>query len=1104
MSSSTALLSYVILILCASFHFAFIAGETIIAQANEYVDQDLYCASNQACVVYCKEESSCHNTTIYCPVNELCVVSCGQHSNACNGVTIDARYSSLLELTDCASGDDTTCASMSVYAPPNDNGDKRAILAIGDSFKHDITLYAVFGWRDIDMSRFTGQYTQIEGEMFCSYEYDAHCVLDQNQWQCENANHECNDANNSSSVQQTAVDGTTTTTSTVTIVDTVLGNDAKDDDAGSFASDVQSLLHALDTSWYMAVAFIVLICCCTCLVVTCLYRRVSTNFASAVQHKLDRQKNELQEIRSMIEQSSNATATMTAKTTYSSMPSQDHEFPRAGVIQQQRSDTNTFEERDEENLAPIPSPSTGPLPPQPCAHRCCHAHAHAHAHTYGAGAGAGEHGADRTDTNTFEERDEENLAPIPSPSTGPLPPQPCTQYRPCAHRCCHTHAHAHTYGAGAGEHGADRRRPLQHDSSDSSSPYSAYSDCDDFNVETSRTYQLPLQRNSQFLARMHPSSVHMTQVTRTKISDLHSKSTPARAHAHVVDSNATRKMKLRSQMTPSELVKAIHQDVVMEQEQEQNQNQEQEEQQHHDECDHMTQVSLTSHGEYYKNVAFQPPENVVFQPPAIKPTTHAKIHESGGGGGDGNQRVSRLELAADRDTMSTTSKSGKPSDTLDVTELSQLSDLTSHHHSDTSSINWESLEFTFSESQPPVVGGGNGGGDDSYNNLQLQAPAPPPSQRSTERSQRSMRSSNHLGAAFDSNSRQSSTAQLSTVTASSEPKYRLKITCHDSVNTSTTATTMQPTLSTVTSSQSTKSMESAKSMKSSKSSHSMKSASEYGDSSQSTKSMESAKSMKSSKSSHSMKSAKSKSGKSDKRIQGKPPPQMSRSQNEASLEMNGSSTELDHLTTSKATNTNRTASASKSSTSLSSEPTPAETAQPATERNKPKLSNNSSNSTMKSTVDTDDGRVDAISVQDEEEEEEDAATESAFVTVNSIDSEDDEDEEDEDEDEDEDGIVDLVIGSDTNPKSPSRPHQLEQQHEEEPLELATAGSGSSASEPSDIGSSVQSQTASVLSSMVEGDLDENSGSHPSSWMEDLATNSSNKSCLPIYEEREKQ
>jgi len=1010
MSSSTALLSYVILILCASFHFAFIAGETIIAQANEYVDQDLYCASNQACVVYCKEESSCHNTTIYCPVNELCVVSCGQHSNACNGVTIDARYSSLLELTDCASGDDTTCASMSVYAPPNDNGDKRAILAIGDSFKHDITLYAVFGWRDIDMSRFTGQYTQIEGEMFCSYEYDAHCVLDQNQWQCENANHECNDANNSSSVQQTAVDGTTTTTSTVTIVDTVLGNDAKDDDAGSFASDVQSLLHALDTSWYMAVAFIVLICCCTCLVVTCLYRRVSTNFASAVQHKLDRQKNELQEIRSMIEQSSNATATMTAKTTYSSMPSQDHEFPRAGVIQQQRSDTNTFEERDEENLAPIPSPSTGPLPPQPC-----------------------------------------------------------TQYRPCAHRCCHTHAHAHTYGAGAGEHGADRRRPLQHDSSDSSSPYSAYSDCDDFNVETSRTYQLPLQRNSQFLARMHPSSVHMTQVTRTKISDLHSKSTPARARAHVVDSNATRKMKLRSQMTPSELVKAIHQDVVMEQEQ-QEQNQEQEEQQHHDECDHMTQVSLTSHGEYYKNVAFQPPENVVFQPPAIKPTTHAKIHESGGG--DGNQRVSRLELAADRDTMSTTSKSGKPSDTLDVTELSQLSDLTSHHHSDTSSINWESLEFTFSESQPPVVGGGNGG-DDSYNNLQLQAPAPPPSQRSTERSQRSMRSNNHLGAAFDSNSRQSSTAQLSTVTASSEPKYRLKITCHDSVNTSTTATTTQPTLSTVTSSQSTKSMESAKSMKSSKSSHSMK-------------------------------SAKSKSGKSDKRIQGKPPPQMSRSQNEASLEMNGSSTELDHLTTSKATNTNRTASASKSSTSLSSEPTPAETAQPATERNKPKLSNNSSNSTMKSTVDTDDGRVDAISVQEEEEEEEDAATESAFVTVNSIDSEDDEDEEDEDEDEDEDGIVDLVIGSDTNPKSPSRPHQLEQQHEEEPLELATAGSGSSASEPSDIGSSVQSQTASVLSSMVEGDLDENSGSHPSSWMEDLATNSSNKSCLPIYEEREKQ
>ena len=158
----------------------------------QYKDQTIKCNGNSACFIYCKEDEACSGANIFCPIDHPCIVSCGKYETACQGAIIDARYSSLFELNDCSSGSSTTCSEMTIYFPPNDNGLPRSSLNTGDNMKDDITLYAIYGWLDIDTSSFTGTYDDIDAIMFCGFWYQYSCEVDDDDWICENTNDYCN------------------------------------------------------------------------------------------------------------------------------------------------------------------------------------------------------------------------------------------------------------------------------------------------------------------------------------------------------------------------------------------------------------------------------------------------------------------------------------------------------------------------------------------------------------------------------------------------------------------------------------------------------------------------------------------------------------------------------------------------------------------------------------------------------------------------------------------------------------------------------------------------------------------------------------------------
>lgn len=81
---------------------------------------------------------------------------------------------------------------MTIYFPPNENGNKRSYLNTGDNMKESLTFYAVYGWLDIDTSAYIGTYDDIEGTMYCGFWYQYSCNFDEDDWICENSNDYCN------------------------------------------------------------------------------------------------------------------------------------------------------------------------------------------------------------------------------------------------------------------------------------------------------------------------------------------------------------------------------------------------------------------------------------------------------------------------------------------------------------------------------------------------------------------------------------------------------------------------------------------------------------------------------------------------------------------------------------------------------------------------------------------------------------------------------------------------------------------------------------------------------------------------------------------------
>ena len=81
---------------------------------------------------------------------------------------------------------------MTIYFPPNNNGEKRAILHTGDNFKKNLTFYAIFGWSDVDISGVTATINNdLQGIMHCNYGYDKTCNFASNEWNCHDTNSFC-------------------------------------------------------------------------------------------------------------------------------------------------------------------------------------------------------------------------------------------------------------------------------------------------------------------------------------------------------------------------------------------------------------------------------------------------------------------------------------------------------------------------------------------------------------------------------------------------------------------------------------------------------------------------------------------------------------------------------------------------------------------------------------------------------------------------------------------------------------------------------------------------------------------------------------------------
>ena len=139
-----------------------IDGEDCTINCLDYqscTESTFNCPKNGDCIIQCTNFQSCKGATINASPNALLNVTCsGPHSvtppNAnikscqditingsthttinihctgqysCYGATIDARHASLLQMLDCAT-ELCTCYKLTIYCPPNINGDKRCIL----------------------------------------------------------------------------------------------------------------------------------------------------------------------------------------------------------------------------------------------------------------------------------------------------------------------------------------------------------------------------------------------------------------------------------------------------------------------------------------------------------------------------------------------------------------------------------------------------------------------------------------------------------------------------------------------------------------------------------------------------------------------------------------------------------------------------------------------------------------------------------------------------------------------------------------------------------------------------------------------------------------
>ena len=173
--------------------------------AGQYEDGTITCNGIEDCEIICDRDSGCKNTLIQCPTDYKCTIDCSA-TKACALATINATYSSSLIINDCATGF-FTCKGITLYLPPNVNGQAQATvdgadngLSQGDSgsiFDGEpdapLQFYAIYGWHDIDIVGYIGDYSFHAGTMYCEVGYTSSCSFATNGWTCANTDDICND-----------------------------------------------------------------------------------------------------------------------------------------------------------------------------------------------------------------------------------------------------------------------------------------------------------------------------------------------------------------------------------------------------------------------------------------------------------------------------------------------------------------------------------------------------------------------------------------------------------------------------------------------------------------------------------------------------------------------------------------------------------------------------------------------------------------------------------------------------------------------------------------------------------------------------------------------
>jgi len=156
------------------------------------------CAQGMNCQIDCHTKNkpagddgargSCLNSKINGPTGYDLRVECDDN-NGCQDAIINGTDSKLLNIT-CM--DISACMDITVYCPPNSNGDKNCILT-GESknINRDIQIYAMYGWNDVVIDTMGTLWTADinGGSMYCGNDYEFECILDN--WNCSNNNDTC-------------------------------------------------------------------------------------------------------------------------------------------------------------------------------------------------------------------------------------------------------------------------------------------------------------------------------------------------------------------------------------------------------------------------------------------------------------------------------------------------------------------------------------------------------------------------------------------------------------------------------------------------------------------------------------------------------------------------------------------------------------------------------------------------------------------------------------------------------------------------------------------------------------------------------------------------